>query len=278
MKRMIVAVLFCAAFVAFSHGCAQAMIEFCPAALHVQAVGAQSADDATPAAVYGFNLTALAPRSVSATVAFDTSAGWFTIDVPQTALTEKDRHYTMRGVRFMRRDYVSPVMYVRFPQSVTLNHSWVYHSGDFTCPPPPAPGKGQNVHGHSGMQMDAADKDRLSDAPGAASVVLPAKSSPPLETAVCTEPFREATVTSPVVPDYPDYARTLGQYGTSIVQIAINADGSVAGTTVFGSSGYDLLDKAVLRAAQTSTYEPARSYCRPVPGTYLFVTTFDPNG
>lgn len=276
MKRIIAAVFFCAASVAFAHGRAQAMVEFCPAALHVRAVGAEQRNDAAPAALYGFDLSARSARSVSARLAFDTSGGWFTVDVPQITLTEQDRHYTLRGMQITDRNYASPVMYVRFPKTLTLNHSWIYRSDDVTCAPPAAPGKGQNTYGKSGLQLDAADKDRLSNAPGSGAPVLNAKPSSPLETADCADPFREATAASPVVPAYPEFARMTGASGTTVVDVAINADASVADASVFARSGYPYLDKAALNAAKATTYEAGRSYCRPVPGTYRFVTTFYP--
>lgn len=277
MNRVFIAALCFAALFAFPHARAQAMLEFCPATLHVEAVVAHASHDTGPAAVYGFNLSALAPRSVSATLAFDTSAGWFTADVPAVTLAEKDRHYTLRGGRFVHPDYVSPVMYLRFPRAVTLNHSWVFRSGDATCPPPAAAGNGQNAHGNSGLQMDAADEDRLSSAPAADAKVLPVKATGPLETAACTEPFRYATATAPVVPQYPEMARSMGAYGTSVVNVAINADGSVGDAWLFASAGNTYLDKAAIDAAKATGYEAGRSYCRPVPGSYRFVITFNPN-
>jgi TonB family protein len=277
MKRVFVAALCFAALFTFSHAQAQAMLEFCPATLHVQAVGADRNDDAAPAEVYGFDLSALVPRSVSATLAFDTSAGWYTADVPTVSLAEKDRHYTLRGVRFVHRDFVSPVMYLRFPQAVKLNHSWVYRSGDATCPPPAAVGKGQNAHGKSALKMDPADEDRLSNAPPADAPILSVKSSTPLEIAACDEPFRFATATNPVAPRFPDMARMMGAYGTSVVNVAIDAEGSVADAWIFASSGNNYLDKAAMDAAKATTYEAGRSYCRPVPGSYRFIINFDPN-
>lgn len=295
MKRVLSTAFFCAAFLLFAHSRAQAMIEFCPAALHIQPVGgkAVAADDlqtAPPAALYGFNLTAYGPRSVSAEIALDTTAGWYTFNVPQVTLTEKDRHYTLRGGAFVYHDYVSPVMYVRLPQPAQINHVWVYRSsaigdgafgwqarGDVICPPPPASSKDQKTHGDSEMRLDPADDDRLSAAPAGAAAVIPAALSKPLETASCSEPFREANVTSAARVDYPDYAREQDQAGTTAVLVAVNSDGSVADAWVFGTSGSKLLDESAVRSARMSDYSPARSYCSAVPKTYFFIVTFDPN-
>ncbi|MHB8357794.1 MAG: hypothetical protein ACYDDQ_14035, partial [Vulcanimicrobiaceae bacterium] len=104
------------------------MIEFCPAMLNRDPVGAPDPKDPLPAAaLYGFDLYALGPRSVeSATLAFDTTAGWYTVKVPAVAITAKLRHYTSAVVRFVRRGWVSPTMYVRFPAPLKISHAWVF--------------------------------------------------------------------------------------------------------------------------------------------------------
>src|SRR5439155_26707685 len=84
-----------------------------------------------------------------ATLAFDTDRGWFTADIPPVMLTEKDRHYDETFGRITLPDWVSSIMYVRFPARVSIAHSWVYSAtarndgdfgwektGHFICTPP----------------------------------------------------------------------------------------------------------------------------------------------
>jgi hypothetical protein len=97
---------------------ASALYEFCPADVRIISAN----NEAT--AKIGFQLAALGPRSVSATIALDTTAGWFTGAVPQTALVERDRQYKGPSSEFMMRDWVSPIMYMQFvvrPISATVS-------------------------------------------------------------------------------------------------------------------------------------------------------------
>lgn len=288
MKRVVIAAVFCAAFLAFGHGRAQAMIEFCPATLQVAPVKTDAAQkDDSPSAVYGFDLSAMGPRSVKATLAFDTSAGWYTVDLQPVTLVEKPRHYTSVSAYFVRRDFVSPVMYVRFPGVVSINHSWVYSAaaqadgafgwekqGQVTCDPP---GTASVTPGKFAPKLDPKDRDHLGDPPRAASLIVAAKQTPALETADCSDPFADATATKTVVPDYPMGLRSMrtGILSTSIA-VAIDADGNVADAWVWGPSGEEPADDASLAAARATKYKPGRAYCRNVPGLYMFRVTFDP--
>lgn len=55
---------------------------------------------------------------------------------------------------------------------------------------------------------------------------------------------------------YPFFARNQNQQGTVLVWVLINTQGKVENAFVQQSSGYTLLDKAALEAAQTSTFKP----------------------
>lgn len=305
MKRVMVIALISAAFFLSLHRPASAMVEFCPADLSYERVtagtqlvrrqaGSNEAASYSPefSSLYGFELSALGVRTITqATLAFDTTGGWYTLDVPAVTLVAKERHYSNPLVSFVRRDYVSPVLYVRFPQAVTINHAWVYsvaaqHDAPFgwqargtvTCDPPAAP-SAQQAQSYNKPEafyhLAEADADPLSQPPGATSLILSAKTSPPLEQSNCPEPFREATVKTQVTPQYPDIMTT-GKATTS-VEVAINAGGSLADAWVWGPSGFKPFDDASTLAATKSSYTGARSYCRDVPGRYFFRVTFDPN-
>ena len=295
MKRVLLAAVIAAAFFLVLHRPASAMAEFCPAQLNYERVGPDSAKD-QPGALFGFDLSALGPRTItSAKLAFDTSAGWYTVDVPGLPISEKDRHYSSATVSFVRHDWVSPKLYVRFPQAVQVNHAWVYNAqalndgpfgwqaqGDVICDPPAAasPEQAQRFPNvvRRFYKLADADSDGLSEPPSAKTVTLAATASKALESANCTDPFREATVKKQVVPQYPDILRGSGAGRATVsVEVAIKSDGTLADAWVWGPSGRQAFDDSALRAAKISTYAGARAYCSAVPGRYFFRVTFDPN-
>lgn len=291
MKRVIIGAVICAAFLAFGQSRAQAMIEFCPARLNIAPVKTDVAQkDDAPAALYGFDLEAMGPRSLTATLAFDTSGGWFKIDVPPVTLTERVRHYTSVSAYFTRTDFVSPVMYVRFPQAVTLSHTWVYTArtsddgpfgwakqGQVTCDPP-GTAKATGPIGRFAARLDPKDLDALSDPPAQRSFIAAAQRTAPLETGTCSDPFADATATDIVSPDYPMALRGFStRVLSSSIEVAIDAAGNVADAWVWGPSGAEAADAASLAAARATKYKAGRAYCRNVPGLYMFRVTFDPN-
>src|SRR5436305_8578959 len=102
---------------------ANAIAEFCPANILIKPVS-PNAD--APSLLYGFELTADGQRTVTAAIAVDTDSGWFSVAVPAAALHEKDRHYKGPSADFIRREWTSDIMYVRFSKPVIIAHSWVY--------------------------------------------------------------------------------------------------------------------------------------------------------
>lgn len=295
MKRVIVAALIGAALFLCAHRPATAMVESCPAVLSYQAVG-QSYGSDVPTAWYGLELTALGPRTItSATLAFDTSAGWFTISVPAVAVTQSDRHYSGSSAAITHHDYVSQVMYARFASAITIRHAWVYNAaatgdsfgwqtqGVVQCEPRGAPSDEQQRHipnnAHGIFAPDPNDGG-LSALPSKTSLILVPNVSKALEeNASCAQPFRDADVKKQAQPQFPDGMTGMmnGGRATSSAMIAVNGDGSIAGAWLWASSGYAPLDAATLAAAKTSTYAGARAYCRAVPGIYRLNATFAPN-
>lgn len=309
MRSFLVA-LGAAALFLCSHATARAVVEFCPAVLQYARVGSdtslirqQSTRDANgkisaeTSSLFGFELTAFGRRTLTAArLAFDTSGGWYTIDVPAITLSAKERHYSAPWVKFVRRDYVSPVLYVHFPQAVTIAHAWVYQAtaqndgpfgwqaiGSVLCDPTPSASPDQlrkliPARRLRPYTLDPKDEDHLADIPSSTSLVLNASVSKPLESSNCAEPFRDATVKDQAQPAYPDTLRNagIGEAMTS-VQVAIEPDGTLQDVWVWGPSGHQAFDDESMHAARTSTYEGARAYCRAVPGEYFFRVTFDPN-
>lgn len=260
--------------VLFSCGRAAATTEFCPAVLDYAPVA--SAANAT---TYGIQLRALSQRRVAVTIAFDTSAGWFTADLAQTSLSP--------NVRTMPLKYpvdiglaTSPVGYVRFPSAVHVNHAFVTSAQSFgdifgwsargtvTCPLAP--------EAWAEPKNSLADLGALTAPPDDTSTIIALKRRSPMESAECADAFVQSTVTKAARAAYPDAARAVGASGSAVIGVALNPDGSVADTWVSGTTNDQTLDAAALDAAQRSTFSGARAYCQAVPSIFYFVATFDP--
>lgn len=310
MKTFPIAILACAAALVSAHRPAFAMVEFCPASLSYERVGSattlirqQSRIDQTGKAtnqtssLYGFELYAMGPRTITqAKLAFDTGGGWYTVDVSAVTLVEKDRHYSAPWVSFVRRDYVSPVYYVRFPQSVSVAHAYVYvasaqNDGPFgwqargvvQCDPYAMASQAQigkmlSLRLKSPYRLDPKDDDDLSAPPSPQSLVISASLSQPLETGSCPDAFKVATVKTQTQPRFPDTVMRPANRISTAVEVAIEADGTLADAWVWGPSSFPVFDDEAVRAAKASTYTGSAAYCRPVPGFYFFRVTFDPNG
>ncbi len=266
---------------------AQAISELCPARFFMQPV--KQSEPATTS-LYGFELAAEGPRSVTAALAFDTSDGWFVASVPATSLHEKDEHYSSPSATFIKRTWVSPIMYMKFPSHFTISHAWVYSAqstgddfgwskmGLVVCQP--ASGARSVSVAPQGQlaKLDPKDEDPISAPPGAGAVIISADRSSPLKKSDCATPFRDATATKTFSPDYPNAERgRVGINVTSTIQVSINADGSLADAWVYYPSGFPDFDDAALQGARLSKYESGIAYCEPVPGLFLFHVTFSPN-
>ena len=68
-------------------------------------------------------------------------------------------------------------------------------------------------------------------------------------------------------PDYPKGARQRGEQGDVVLEIRVNAEGTVDGVKVAVSSGFAELDEAAVKAARTAKFSPARSGHDPVAST-----------
>ena len=70
-----------------------------------------------------------------------------------------------------------------------------------------------------------------------------------------------------IKPDYPKGARQRGEQGDVVVEIRVNAEGTVDEVKVATSSGFPELDEAAVRAARAAKFSPARSGHDPVAST-----------
>lgn len=78
-------------------------------------------------------------------------------------------------------------------------------------------------------------------------------------------------------PDYPAIAITGNWEGTVVVLITLGPDG-IIDAKIGTSSGYAVLDRAALRAAEESTYRPPEINGKPAIETYRVIYTFTLNG
>lgn len=248
---------------------AQAFPEYCPATLSYSAVGPK-ADTLATAREFGLQLRAESARSVDAILAFDTDRGWYTART--TMLLHGD------GVAY------SPKFFVRFPQPTRINDAFVHQAassggsaaGMITCPPPPAGAANNPVVASQSAAVHFLANTALQTPPTAGETIITAKPSEALYTAACANPNAEATVTAPGELNEPPFP--LSGAVRSVVSVLVKADGTVGDARIVKSAGLKAFDDAALRAARSSTYAPARAYCRAVPATYLFMVTFTPDG
>ncbi len=267
--RAIVAVIFFAALSGLAATHAKAAGEFCPASLYLKPVG----NNGTRAALYGFTLNAGAPKTVSAILAFETESSWFSATVPAVAIAPVTRHFIEPdGTHRAQAAWSSPVMYVRFSQPVSLMNAFVLGADGQACPPQPRWALTPKSRGPTTIR-DPQYPDTTTLAPQSGDAIITPKPAKALYNTDCAEPFRDASVKAPVPPDYPE-PLLHGAQGTVQVLVTINPGGSLADATLFQSSGDINFDNATLRAARETTYQSAVAYCQPVPGSYLFKTTF----
>ncbi len=273
------------------HRSANAMMECCPATVFVEAVkpSTDAPGNDTAAALYGFELAALGPRIVQGSIAFDTDAGWYTVSVPAVPLQGKVRHFTSISATYERRDFISSRMYAKFPQPVRIVNWWLdtaraeadgsfgwHDKGQVRCSPSFIHDKPTPINRYA-AKMDPKDADDLQTPPQAGSMILDATRSLPLYNRNCKEPFADATAQDAVTPLFPpDLRNANAPLGSTGVQVAINADGSLADAWVWQPSGIEKYDAAALDAAKRSKYKGARAYCMPVPSRYMFFVTFSP--
>jgi TonB family protein len=95
----------------------------------------------------------------------------------------------------------------------------------------------------------------------------------------CNTPNHGVMVTKAAVPEYPDSARYLGIGPVTIlVQVTVNADGTVANAQISKTSNNTALDQSALRSARQSTYSPMIVGCAPQSSDATLAITIAPNG
>jgi len=84
----------------------------------------------------------------------------------------------------------------------------------------------------------------------------------------------EAQTFKAVNPVYPRISRRRSEEGTVILSINVLANGTIDGVSMVESSGYHRLDDAALKAAQQTTFTPAKQLGRNIDSTTELSFTF----
>lgn len=98
--------------------------------------------------------------------------------------------------------------------------------------------------------------------------------SPTAVAATCSAPNTGAKVVTAAMPQIPHL--TAASHGFVDILVTIAPTGAITRASVTHSSGNSQVDTAVLNAAKSSTYSPARQNCEPVAGNYDFHAVFAP--
>jgi hypothetical protein len=265
---------------------AAAIVEFCPARMDAAHVFGGSYDG-----LIAFYVAAESARSVSANVIAQGESGWYTFQFQNAAIVADLAHFRSHTVRFDRTLYHTKRMYVRFPAAERIVRWWIYDAtslgdtafgwdqrGDYICLPQPDAYPNVKRAPLPDPPIRTNDSGDLLVPPGPSDTILASyKTAAPADIAKCDKAFVPATVVRAISPVYPRSVRGLAVSVTSEIEVAINANGSLAGAWVYTPSGIPDIDAAALRAAEISTYRAGVAMCRPAPGTYLFRADFDPS-
>lgn len=271
----------------FAMQCANARAdkaEFCPARLS-QYHAFSGANDV----LIAFYVSAESSRSVSANAIVQGVNGWYTFAFHDVALDADQAQYRSSTVRFDRTLYHSKPLYVRLPPGERIVRWWIYDAiatgdtvfgwdkrGDVTCLPPPETDAKIQPKADPPKRINAPDD--LAHLPSAGEAILRSYAIPaPADLTECARPFVAASVVHAFQPLWPRSVPRLSEAVTSEIEIAVNANGTLAGAWVYTPSGYPDLDLEALRAAELSKYRGGIALCRPAPGMYLFRADFDPN-
>ena len=90
----------------------------------------------------------------------------------------------------------------------------------------------------------------------------------------CDVPYRDVLVRDQARPDVSN-VHPAGKL-TSIIDVAVAADGTPTAFRRDQGSGNAAMDDAAMKAAKESSYLPKIADCKPVAGHYLFRLVFDP--
>jgi hypothetical protein len=256
-------------------------VEFCPArldALHAF----RGANDG----LVSFYVAAASARSVSANVIVQGESSWYTFQFKDAALVPDLAHFQSHAVRFDRMLYHTKPLYVQLSPGERVLRWWIYDAistgdsvfgwddrGDVTCFPPPE--GDTKIPPLADVPKRVNPRNDLAQLPGPSDTVLASsKIAPPADITECAKPFVPASVVRAFQPSWPATVPRLSATVVSEIEVAINANGSLAGAWVYTPSGYPELDLEALKAAELSKYHGGIALCKPAPGSYLFRAAF----
>ncbi|MGB6987115.1 MAG: TonB family protein [Candidatus Aquilonibacter sp.] len=278
--------LFLACCLVLSAACgarALALAEFCPAEIEAP----HQLDAKTgPSALFSYALRAEGPRSVAGSVLFNTSMGWFEVEFPATPLTAHAYQMQDEFVTFTRNTFESDPLYVRFPQPVTIKGVFVASAtssgdqvfgwdakGTVQCAPRAGFGTPPSTRPKTSLVKTLNPRTDLDVMPGSNAVSAVAAITSAPGSTDCDVPFANASVEA-ASPEYPLVAEN--RAASVWVEVAVNADGTLADAWIYAPSGSRDFDAAALRAARLSKFKGGRVFCQPAGGDYLFHAVFNP--
>jgi protein TonB len=83
-----------------------------------------------------------------------------------------------------------------------------------------------------------------------------------------------AVVSTPAPPEIPLSVRASGTSGTALVNVQLDASGSVTGASVTQSTGNSSLDLVAIGMARDARYSPALHDCKPIASAYVYSVKF----
>lgn len=247
------------------------VVELCPA----EFAGSPQVVDASD---LGVQLESDGPRSVSGSLLMLTATGWYQADFTSIALAQTSVKGNDGGVIYTRNPYRSVPVYVGIPNAASVLAVFIAQAqavddpafgwdkrGMVACDPPsdPRPGRRPNLRGEPVVTLPP---------PVASSLRIAAQpiAAPPILRVDCDKPFAPPTMTSH--PDLEVDPNDIGVRGRFVVyvRVALSEHGDVIDAWPYVSSGYKVFDDGVVAFARRATYSPARSFCMPVRGFYLY--------
>jgi TonB family protein len=211
--------------------------------------------------LYVARSVAAAPFVGSAEATFYTATAAYGAHLPSLSVTTPDKTF---GYRSETMSFINPgtepleAVVITFAQTDAAESCIDHLHID-----PPSQGEDARVKAVFDALDPAAAPTALVKIPGSVSTLS------------CAKPYTIASVDGyPMQPQYPGIARAQGATGAASVRVALNADGSVVGTSIYKSSGFDSLDQSALQAAQATHYRPEIFRCEPIAGAYIFKAEF----
>ncbi len=207
----------------------------------------------------GFVLSGPAPDITGGSLMVTTEDAMYDVPLPELMTAPNPDEAVMRN---------SAGFFVQFPKAVRVRYA-SFEQGACLPVPTLALRSGKGAHDVLDRQIAASQQTAV-----AVAHFLRAYSRPP----DCHKADTEAIATGTVTPAVSGFEEQLlaneGFSGSALVGVILGADGSVGLVWISKSSGRAVLDQSAIVAAVKTTYSPRVIDCMPVPGRYIFYTSF----